>query len=97
MSEENHQQQLQQQNQNQQQNLEEEKETIFDLFTAFDKESQQNLKKFIEIFINSDAAEQKYIEEFDNLHYYLRDYECYLNAKINSQKEAISKFCSKIN
>jgi hypothetical protein len=97
MSEENQQQQLQQQTQNQQQNLAEDKETIFDLFTAFDNETQVNLKKFIEIFMNSDAAEQKYIEEFDNFHYFLRDYECYLNAKINSQKEAISKFCSKIN
>jgi hypothetical protein len=73
------------------------KQTIIDLFQTCDNEFQQNLKKFIEIYIDSDSVEQKCIEELDNFHYMLRDYECYLNAKIKSQKETISMFCSKIS
>ncbi len=96
MTEEQQQQQIHL-TQNEQQQLETQSQTVkqnlVDLFQSYDSNLKQNLNKFIE----SDLEEQKYIEKLENFQYLLNDYESYLNEKIKAQKEAISKFFSKIN
>jgi len=60
-------------------------------FTENGKEIQSYLNKYLNIYLKSDQEEQMMIAELDAFHAFIKDYESYLNVRINSFKERIVK------
>jgi hypothetical protein len=60
-------------------------------FNEHGNEIQTYLNKYLNIYLKSDQEEQMMLAELDAFHAYIKDYESYLNARINSFKERIVK------
>ncbi len=64
---------------------------VAQVFDENEKEIQTFLNKYLNKYLKSDQDEQMMLAELDAFHTYIKDYENYLNTRINTLKERITK------
>ena len=74
-----------------------EKEILPPEFSEYTDDINMFMKKYKDFYLQSLIEDQKRIEDITNFHHLLREFLSYLNQKLKTQKERISKFYSKID
>jgi hypothetical protein len=65
---------------------------IVEYFTENNNEISLYLKKYCEFYVQSEEKEQKILEEIDNFHYNLLEYQAFLIQKLKAYKNKIATF-----
>lgn len=72
-------------------------DSLSQVFKEFESETLVMHKRFLEIYTQSEQAEQKFLDDLTSLAAYIDEYEAQMSKKLTYFKQTLSKFNKNLN